>query len=198
MNQITQIARLSVALLGFLAFGPPTLSAENSSNSEPLETQEQRIEKQNKNARRVLNLRKSWMRNREKTAKQQQEQEASKKPTSEQLSVSDTSDTPAAVVPPGLQTPKLPPPFYADTRHEGNRKRMEVGVQTKEGSIYTAQIETEVSEVGISRSIGGSAEFDLDNVPSFFSRTRDVLLFVPKKIGVGITYLGRGIKHLLW
>ena len=198
MKQITQIALLIITLLGFLAVGNHALSAENQSNSDTSETQEQRIEKQNKNSRRLLNLHKLWIRNREKTAKRQQQKDASKKQTSEQPSVSDTSDTPAAAVPPGLQTPKLPKPFYADTRHEGNRHGMDVGVQTKDGSIYTLQIEKEVTEEGISRSIGGSAEFDLNNAPSFFTRTRDVLLFVPKKIGAGVIYLGRGIKHLLW
>ena len=234
MKQITQIALLSVTLLGFLAFGNPTLSAENQSNSDTSTSQGQRIEKQNKNSLRILNLHKSWIRNREKTAKQQQQKDASEKQTSEHPSADTiTIDTPPAVVPRGLQTPKLPPLFYADIHHEGNRKRMAVGVQTKEGSIFTGLIGTEISEEGYSTSIGVngemavevqteegfiftgligteiseegystnigvSAKFDLDTVPSFFSRTRDVLLFVPKKIGVGFTYLGRGIKYLLW
>ena len=195
MKPITQLALLIITLLGFLAFGTPTLSAENQSNSDTPETQKQRIEKQNKNSRRILNLHKSWIRNREKTAKQQKD--ASQKQPSEQPSLSDTSDTSAAPGPSGIQTPKLPNPFYADTYHEGNRQGMEFGVQSKDGSIYTLQVEKEVTEKGISRSIGGSVEFDLSNPPSFFTRARDVLLFVPKKIGTGVIYFGRGIKHLL-
>lgn len=197
MKQITQIALFSVTLFGFLAFGNHTLSAENQSNSDTSENQRQHIEKENKNSRRILNLHKSWIRNRERTAKQQQLKKVSKKQTSEQLSA-DTSDTSPAAVDLGIQTPELPKPFYADTYSIGSRLGMDFGVQTKDGSIYTLQIEKEVTEEGISRSIGGSAEFDLSKTPSFFTQTRDVLLFIPKKIGAGVIYLGRGIKHLLW
>lgn len=146
MKQITQIALLIITLLGFLAVGNHALSAENQSNSDTSETQEQRIEKQNKNSIRLLNLHKSWIRNREKTAKRQQQIEK------EVVGVLFRPDT----------LPRL------------------------------------ATEESISRSIGGRAEFDLSTVPSFFTRTRDVLLFVPKKIGAGVIYLGRGTKHLLW
>ncbi len=194
MKQITQIAVLSVTLFCF-AWGAAVL-AENLSDSDTSETQEQHSEKKSA-TNRLAKLHRSWMRNREKTKnKQHPLPDASKKPTGSQQPADTTATTPGAVAL-RLQTPQLPKPFYADTHREGNRQRVDFGVQTKDGSIYTLQIEKEVTEEGISRSIGGSAEFELSQVPTFFTRTRDVLLFVPKKIGAGVRYFGWGIKHLL-
>ncbi|MYA71442.1 hypothetical protein F4Y19_15420 [Candidatus Poribacteria bacterium] len=194
MNQITKIAVLSVMLFGF-ALGNAVL-AENPSASDTSDTQDQHSEKR-KVTNRLEKLHWSWMRKKKKTKnKQHPLPDASKKPTGLPLPARTTVTTPGAASI-GLQTPQLPKPFYADTHYEGNRQGGDLGVQFNYGWIYILQIEKEVTEEGISRSVGGSAEFELSHVPTFFTRTRDVLLFVPKKIGVGVRYLGRGIKHLL-
>ena len=198
------LIRFSVSMMFCcLAFTPSVLAEKQKPIvRSPMETTKQKgqttdVVKSKNPSIRLERLYHSWVRNKKRT-----EKDASKKQTSEQPSVSDTSDTPAAAVSSGLQTPQLPKPFYADTHHEGNRQRVDFGVQTKDSSIYTLQIEKEVTEEGISNTISVSVESDidseLDKLDAFLSRTRDVLLFVPKKIGTGVISLGRGIKHLLW
>ena len=131
--------------------------------------------KKKKTSSRILDLRRSLLKNKEKTTKQ----------TRDAVNL-------------GIQTPELPKPFYADTHSEGSRHGLDFGVQTEDGSIYTLLMEEEVTEEGFSRRMGARAEIKLSTVNTFFNRTRDVLLYVPKKIGTGALYLGRGIKHLLW
>ncbi len=188
-----------------LAFTPSVLAEKQKP---PMETTKQKgqtteVVKAKNPSTRLERLYHSWVRDKKRT-----EKDASKKQTSEQPSVSGTndtpaatSDTPAAAVPSGLQTPELPNPFYADIYKKGESEGMRFGIQDKDGTIYALEIEKEVTAEGISNRIGMSVESDIDaeseKLDAFFSRTREVLLFVPKKIGTGVIYFGRGIKHLL-
>ncbi len=192
---------ISVMFCG-LAFIPSVLAEKQKPIVRfPMETTKQKgqtteVVKAKNPSTRLERLYHSWVREKKRT-----EKDASKKQTSEQPSVSDTSDTPAVAVSSGLQTPKLPKPFYADMNKKGENEGMRFGIQDKNGAIYALEIEKEVTAEGISNTIGVSVESDidseLDKLDAFFSRTRDVLLFVPKKIGTGVISLGRGIKHVL-
>ena len=199
----------------------PAVRAENQSTSQ---TQAQRSEKQNPLVRRATlrqqkkrverrdgvkrqnpsqrlrRLHASWVRNKAKTQTQRSPEKAARSKTQyASQSPADLTDTPkfrnAAHL--SLLTLQLPTPFYADLYNNGNRLAFDVGVEKKNGSIY-AFIEEEFTADGITRSIGIGSHFRLNHDGTFFIRARDVLHFVPKKIGTGVHALGRGIKALRW
>ena len=98
----------------------------------------------------------------------------------------------------GLQSPEsiLPQTFYVDIQSDGNRHDLDVGVQTEGGSGFSFHVAEKTSTEGITKSVGVSGTVAFDEMPGFITRTRDVLLYVPKKIGAGAVYLGRGLKYL--
>ncbi|MXY99846.1 hypothetical protein F4Y93_04045 [Candidatus Poribacteria bacterium] len=99
-----------------------------------------------------------------------------------------------------LQSPEsvLPQPFYVDIQSDGNRHDLDVGVQTEGGSGLSFHVAEETSAEGITKSVGVSGKIAFDEMPGLITQTRDILLYVPKKIGAGVMYFGRGVKHLLW
>ena len=217
MKQITRIALLSVTLFGFLVLGNYTVRAENQSDSEPkvqrstkkkpqlrratVKKQKKKAEKKTvKNTRRIANLQKTWARNR---AKQRHQSQRTAVPA--ETPVRQPTD-PAATLRPqdavrlGLQSPEsvLPQPFYVDIQSDGNRHGLDVGVQTEGGSALSFHVAEETSSEGITKSVGVGGSVTFDEMPRFITRTCDILLYVPKKIGTGVVYFGRGIKHLFW
>ena len=217
MKQITRIALLSVTLFTFLVFGNYTVRAENQSDSEPkvqrstkkrpqirratVKKQEKKTEKTKvKNARRIANLRKTWARNRVKPTRQSQRAAAGKETPVRQPADPAVTLQPQDAVRIGLQSPEsmLPQPFYVDIQSDGNRHDLDVGVQTEGGSALSFHVAEEASAEGITKSVGVSGKVTFDEMPGFIARTRDILLYVPKKIGAGVVYFGKGIKHLLW
>lgn len=197
------LVRFSISvMLCCLAFNPSGRAEKQKPIVRPpMETTKQKGQTTNtvkakKPSTRLEHLYHSWVRNKKRT-----ENDAPKKQTGEQPPASATRRTPEAPII-GAQTPQLSKPFYADIYRKGESEGMRFGIQGKDGTIYALEIEKEVTAEGTSNTIGVSVESDidseLDKLDVFFSRTRDVLLFVPKKIGTGVRYLGRGIKSLRW
>lgn len=217
MKQITRIALFSVALFAFLVFGNPIVRAENQSDSEPkvqrstkkrsqirrvtVKKQEKKTEKTKvKNTRRIANLRKTWARNRAKPTRQIQRAAAKKETPVRQPADPAVTLQPQDAVRIGLQSPEsmLPQPFYVDIQSDGDKHGLGVGVQTEGGSGFSFHVAEEASAEGITKSVGVSGKVTFDEMPGFITRTRDILLYVPKKIGAGVVYFGRGIKYLFW
>lgn len=156
--------------------------------------------KKKKTSNRLHRLHSSWVRNKAKTETKRSQQQA------ETIQTQNASRPPADptdtlklrnAVNLGFPTLQLPTPFYADIHNEGDRLALDFGVQSKDGNIYTF-IEEEVTGEGVTRSIGIGSSFRFNHDGTFFIRARDMLLFVPKKIGTGVRYFGRGIKRLFW
>ena len=217
MKQIARIALLSVTLFGFLVLGNYTVRAENQSDSEPkvqrstkkkpqlrratVKRQKKKTEKEKvKNTRRIANLRKTWARNRAKQTRQSQRAAVPAETPVRQPADPTATLRPQDAVRLGLQSPEsvLPQPFYVDIQSDGNRNELNVGVQTEGGSALSFHVAEEASAEGITKSVGVGASFTFGEVPGFITRTRDILLYVPKKIGGGVVYFGRGVKHLFW
>ena len=217
MKQITRIALFSITLFTFLVFGNNIVRAENQSDSEPkvqrstkkrpqirretAKKQEKKTEnKKVKNARRIANLQKTWARKRAKPTPQSQRAAAEKETPVRQPADSTGTLRPQDAVRIGLQSPEsmLPQPFYVDIQSDGNRHGLGVGVQTEGGSGFSFHVAEETSTEGITKSVGVSGKVAFDEMPGFIARTRDILLYVPKKIGAGVIYFGRGIKYLFW
>ena len=217
MKQITRIALLSVTLFGFLVLGNHTVRAENQSDSEPkvqrstkkkpqlrrptAKKQKKKAEKKKvKKANRIANLQKTWARNR--TKQRHQSQRATVPAETQVRQPADPTATlrPQDAVRLGLQSPEsvLPQPFYVDIQSDGNRNEFNVGVQTEGGSALSFHVAEEASTEGITKSVGVGASFTFGEVPGFITRTRDILLYIPKKVGAGVVYFGRGVKHLFW
>lgn len=217
MKQITRIALLSVTLFGFLVLGNYTVRAETQSDSEPkvqrstkkkpqlrrptAKKQKKKAEKKKvKNTNRIANLQKTWARNR---AKQRHQRQRTDVPA--ETPVRQPAD-PTATLPPqdavrlGLQSPEsvLPQPFYVDIQSDGDRHTLDVGVQTEGGSTLSFHVTEEASTEEITKSVGVGGSVTFDEMPGFITRTRDILFYVPKKIGAGVVYFGRGVKHLFW
>ena len=193
------------------------MRAENQSDSEPkvqrstkkrpqirrvtVKKQEKKTEKTKvKNTRRIANLRKTWARNRAKPTRQIQRAAAKKETPVRQPADPAVTLQPQDAVRIGLQSPEpmLPQPFYVDIQSDGDRHGLGVGVQTEGGSGFSFHVAEEASAEGITKSVGVSGKVAFDEVPGFITRTRDILLYVPKKIGAGVVYFGRGIKYLFW
>ncbi len=217
MKQITRIALLSVTLFTLLVFGNYTVRAENQSDSEPKvqhsrkkrpqirraipKKQEKKTEKTKvENARRIANLRKTWTRKRAKPTRQNQRAAAEKETPVRQPADPTVTLQPQDAVRIGLQSPEsmLPKPFYVDIQSNGDRHGLGVGVQTEGGSGFSFHVAEEASVEGITKSVGVSGTVAFDEMPGFITRTRDILLYVPKKIGTGVVYFGRGVKYLFW
>ena len=217
MKQITRIALLSVTLFSFLVLGNYTVRAENQSDSEPkvqrstkkkpqlrratVKKQKKKAEKKTvKNTRRIANLQKTWTRNRTKQRHQSQRTAVPAETPVRQPADPTATLRPQEAVRLGLQSPEsvLPQPFYVDIQSDGNRHGLDVGVQTEGGSALSFHVAEETSSEGITKSVGVGGSVTFDEMPRFITRTRDILLYVPKKIGTGVVYFGRGIKHLFW
>lgn len=217
MKQIARIALLSVTLFGFLVLGNHTVRAENQYDSEPkvqrstknkpqlrratVKRQKKKTEKEKvKNTRRIANLRKTWARNRAKQTRQSQRAVVPAETRTRQPADPAATLRPQDAVRLGLQSPEsvLPQPFYVDIQSDGNRHGLDVGVQTEGGSALSFHVAEEASTEGITKSVGVGASFTFGEVPGFITRTRDILLYVPKKIGAGVVYFGSGVKHLFW
>lgn len=219
MKQITRIALLSVTLFSFFVLGNYTVRAENQSDSEPkvhrstkkkpqvrratVKKQKKKAEKKTvSNTRRIANLRKTWVRNSAKQTRQSQRAAASVETRVRQPADPAATLRPQEAVRIGLQSPEsvLPQPFYVNIQNDSDRNRLDVGVQTEGGSALSFHVAEEVSTEGITKSVGvsvsGSVTFD--EMPGFITRTRDILFYVPKKIGAGVVYFGRGVKRLFW
>ena len=218
MMHITRIALLSVTLFSFLVLGNHIVRAENQSDSEPkvqrstkkkpqlrratAKKQKKKAEKKKtvRNTRRITNLRKAWARNRAKETRQNQRAAVPAETRVRQPADPAATLRPRDAVRLGLQSPEsvLPQPFYVDIQSDGDRHGLDVGVQTEGGSALGFHVAEEASAEGITKSVGVSGKVTFDEIPGFITRTRDILLYVPKKIGAGVVYFGRGIKHLLW
>lgn len=217
MKQITRIALLSVTLFGFLVLGNHTVRAENQSDSEPkvqrstkkkpqlrrvtVKKQKKKSEKKTvRNTRRITNLRKTWARNRVKQRHQSQRAAVPAETPGRQPADPAATLRPQDAVRLGLQSPEsvLPQPFYVDIQSDGNGHALDVGVQTEGGSALSFHVAEEASTEGITKSVGVGASFTFSEVPGFITRTRDILLYVPKKIGAGVVYFGTGVKRLFW
>ncbi len=217
MKQITRITLLSVTFFAFLVLGNHTVRAENQSDSEPkvqrstkkrpqirratAKKQEKKTEKKKvKNPRRIANLQKTWARNRAKQTRQSQRSDAPAETPVHQPTDPAVTLRPQDAMRIGLQSPEstLPQPFYVDIQSDGNRHDLNVGVQTEGGSGLSFHVVEETNTEGITKSTGVSGKVTFDEMPGFIARTRDVLLYVPKKIGAGVVYFGRGVKRLLW
>ena len=215
MKQIARIALLSVTLFSFLVLGNYTVRAENQSDSEPkvhrstkkksqlhratAKKQKKKAEKkQVKNTHRIANLRKAWARNSAKQTRQSQRAAASTKTRVRQPADPAATLRPQDAVRIGLQSPEsvLPQPFYVDVQSDGDRNRLDVGVQTEGGSALSFHVAEEASTEGITKSVGVSGSVTFDEMPGFITRIRDILFYVPKKIGAGVVYSGRGGKRL--
>ena len=163
--------------------------------------QKKKTEKEKvKNTRRIVNLRKTWARNRAKQTRQSQRAVVPAETRTRQPADPTATLRPQDAVRLGLQSPEsvLPQPFYVDIQSDGNRHGLDVGVQTEGGSALSFHVEEEASTEEITKSVGVSASFTFGEVPGFITRTRDILLYVPKRVGAGVVYFGRGIKHLFW
>ena len=217
MKQITRIALLSVTLFGFLVLGNHTVRAENQSDSDlkvqrstkkkpqlrrpTAKKQKKKVEKKTvRNTRRIANLRKTWARNRAKQTRQSQRAVVPAETRTRRPADPTAMLRPQDAVRLGLQSPEsvLPQPFYVDIQSDGNRHGLDVGVQTEGGSALSFHVAEEASTEGITKSVGVGASFTFGEVPGFITRTRDILLYVPKKIGAGVVYFGRGVKRLFW
>lgn len=217
MKQITKIALLNVIFFSFLVLGNSTVRAENQSDSETkvqrstkkrpqirratAKKGKKRVEKEKvKNARRIANLQRTWARKRAKPTRQSQQQVVPAETPVRQPADPAATLRPQDAVRLGLQSPEsmLPQPFYMDIQSDGDRHDLDVGVQTEGGSAFGFHVAEEASAEGITKSIGVSGKVTFDEMPGFIARTRDILLYVPKKIGAGVVYFGRGVKHLLW
>ena len=213
MKHITRIALLSVTLFSFLVLGNYTVRAENQSDSEPkvhrstkkksqlhraTAKKKKAEKKQVKNTHRIANLRKTWARNRAKQTRQSQRAAASTETRVHQPGDPAATLRPQDAVRIGLQSPEsvLPQPFYVDVQSDGDRNRLDVGVQTEGGSVLNFHVAEEASTEGITKSVGVSGSVTFDEMPGFITRTRDILFYVPKKIGAGVVYSGRGVKRL--
>ena len=193
------------------------MRAENQSDSEPkvqrstkkrpqirrvtVKKQEKKTEKTKvKNTRRIANLRKTWARNRAKPTRQIQRAAAKKETPVRQPADPAVTLQPQDAVRIGLQSPEsmLLQPFYVDIQSDGDKHGLGVGVQTEGGSGFSFHVAEEASAEGITKSVGVSGKVTFDEMPGFITRTRDILLYVPKKIGAGVVYFGRGIKYLFW
>ena len=199
----------------------PAVRAENLSASHP---QVQRPEKQKTRVRRptvtqqkkrvqpmeevekkkTLNrlhrLHHAWVRNKAKAAARQRQRKVEAPKTQPLLHAPVKPTHPlmprnAAIL--SLPVLQLPTPFYAGLYHQGNGIALDFGVENGKGSIYTF-IAEEVTGEGLKRSIGIGTRLRIADDGTFFMRARDVLHFVPKKIGTGVRALGRGIKALRW
>ena len=206
-----------------LALGNPAVRAENLSASQTQKTQMQRpkkqqprvrrptVTKEKKEVQRIVVVKKkntsnrlhrlhhAWVRNKAKTETKRSQQKAARSKT--QNASRRPADLTDALkfrnaVNLDVLTFQLPPPFYADIHNEGSILALDFGVQRKAGIIYTF-IEEEIAGESITRSTGIGSSFRLSH-STFSTRARDVLLFVPKKIGTGVRYFGRGIKSLRW
>lgn len=215
MKQITRIALLSVTLFSFLVFGNHTVRAENQSDSEqkvqrstkkkpqlrrPTAKKKKAEKKTVRNTRRIANLQKTWARKRAKRRHQSQRTDVPAETPVRQPADPAATLQPQDAVRLGLQSPEsvLPQPFYVDIQSDGERHRLDVGVQTEGGSALSFHVAEEASTEGITKSVGVGGSVTFDEVPGFITRTRDILFYVPKKIGAGVVYFGRGIKHLFW
>ena len=216
MKQLTRIALFSVTLFSFLVFGNPIVRAENQSDSEPKvqrstkkrpqihratgKKQKKKTEKKKvKNADRIANLQKTWARKRAKATRQSQRADAEKETPVRQPADLAGTLRPQDAVRIGLQSPEsvLPQPFYVDIQSDGSRHDLDVGVQTEGGSGLSFHVAEETSAEGTTKSVGVGAKIAFDEMPGLITRTRDILLYIPKKIGAGVMYFGRGVKHLL-
>lgn len=215
MKQITRIALLSVTLFSFLVLGNHTVRAENQSDSEPKvhrstkkkpqlrratakKQKKKAVKEKVKNTRRIANLRKTWARNSAKETRQSQRAAVSAETPVRQPAGPAATLRPQDAVRLGLQSPEsvLPQPFYVDIQSDGDRHGLDVGVQTAGGSALSFHVSEETSTEGITKSVGVSGTVAFDDMPGFITRTRDILLYVPKKIGAGVVYFGRGVKRL--
>ena len=215
MKQITRIALLSVTLFGFLLLGNYTVCAENQSDSEPkvhrstkkkpqvrratVKKQKKKAEKKTvRNARRIANLRKTWARNHSKQTRQSQRAAVPAETRGRQPADPAATLQSQEAVRLGLQSqePVLPQPFYVGIQSEGDRNRLDVGVQTEDGSALSVHVAEEANTEGTTKSVGVSGTVAFDEIPRFITRTCDILFYVPKKIGAGVVYFGGGIKHL--
>ncbi|MCY3553526.1 MAG: hypothetical protein OXH39_23970 [Candidatus Poribacteria bacterium] len=215
MKQIVRIALLSLTLFGFLVLGNHTVRAENQSDSEPkvqrstkkkpqlrratVKKQKKKSEKKRvRNTRRITNLRKTWARNRAKQTRQDQRTSVPAETRVRQPADPAATLQPQDAVRLGLQSPEsvLPQPFYVDIQSDGDRHRLDVGVQTEDGSALSFHVAEEASTEGITKSVGVGGSVTFDEMPGFITRTRDILFYVPKKIGAGVVYFGRGVKRL--
>lgn len=217
MKWIARIALLSVTLFSFFVLGNHTVRAENQFDSEPkiqrstkkkpqlrrptAKKQKKKAEKKTvRNTRRIANLQKTWARNRAKQRHQSQRAAVPAETPVRQPADPTATLRPQDAVRLGLQSSEsvLPQPFYVDIQSDGNRHALDVGVQTEGGSALSFHVAEEASTEGITKSVGVGASFTFGEVPGFITRTRDILLYVPKKIGAGVVYFGRGVKHLFW
>ncbi len=217
MKQIVRITLLSLTLFGFLVLGNHTVRAENQSDSEPkvqrstkkkpqlrratVKKQKKKTEKKRvRNTRRITNLRKTWARNRAKQTRQNQRTSVPAETRERQSADPAATLQPQDAVRLGLQSPEsvLPQPFYVDIQSDGDRYRLDVGVQTEGGSALSFHVAEEASTEGITKSVGVGGSVTFDEMPGFITRTRDILFYVPKKIGAGVVYFGRGVKRLFW
>ncbi len=217
MKQVTRIALLSVTLFGFLVLGNYTVRAEGQSDSEPkvqrsakkkpqlrrptAKKQKKKAEKKKvKNTNRIANLQKTWARNRAKQRHQSQRAAVPVETPVRQPADPTTTLRPQDAVRLGLQSPEsvLPQPFYVNIQSDGDRHELDVGVQTEGGSTLSFHVAEEASTEGITKSVGVGGSVTFDEMPGFITRTRDILFYVPKKIGAGVVYFGRGVKHLFW
>lgn len=215
MKQFTRIVLLSVTLFSFLVFGNPIVRAENQSDPEPkvqrstkkrrqirrATAEKKKTEKKTvRDTRRIANLRKTWARNRAKQTSQNQRAAARSETRIHQPADPAATLRPQDAVRLGLQSSEstLPQPFYIDMQSDGNRHGLDVGVQTEGGSGFSFHVAEEANAESITQSVGVSGKVTFDEIPGFMTRTRDILLYVPKKIGAGAVYFGRGVKHLLW
>ena len=219
MKQITRIVLLSVTLFSFLVLGNHTVRAENQSDSDPKvhrstkkkpqlrratakKEKKKTVKKKVKNTHRIANFRKAWARNRAKQTRQSQ-----RAAVPAETRVRQPADPAATLrsqdaVRLGLQSLEsvLPQPFYVDIQSDGDRNRLDVGVQTEGGSALSFHVAEEASTEGITKSVGVSVSRTVafDEMPGFITRTRYILFYVPKKIGTGVVYFGRGVKRLFW
>ena len=95
-----------------------------------------------------------------------------------------------------IQTPKLPPPFFANTESYGKSNYMEFGVKAKNGIAYSLHAVEEVTESRTQKTIGGSIRVPMKKVKKYFKKTTGALTFVPKQIGRGAVSLFKFFVHL--